>query len=113
VVQGLSVHKDIAEVPGSVMRLWTGVPGHPKRRCAMRTKLISALLFSGALIVPGVALADQPTCGGFGTPGEVNQLINDGVLGGGQPGKVQANFGIPANEWADIRNDARKGIGFP
>jgi len=79
----------------------------------MRTKPLAALLVSGLLLVPGIALAKQPTCGGVGTPGDLNQVINDGSTGGGQPGKVQANFGIPANEWAHIRNNARKEQCFP
>ncbi len=76
----------------------------------MRTKLLLALLVSGALLVPGVALAKKPTCLGVGTPGDVNKLFKDVI---GTPGQVQATFGVPANEYAKARNNARKAICFP
>jgi len=69
----------------------------------MRTKLLLALLVSGALLVPGVALAKPDKCGVFGTPGDVNQIIKDLV---GTPGQNTVN--LPANEFAHLRNDVRK-----
>jgi len=74
----------------------------------MRTKLLSGLLVSAALFVPGVALADPPNkCPGNGpdvtTPGDANKILKD-VLG--TPG--QNTVDLPANEFAQGRNDIRK-----
>jgi hypothetical protein len=82
----------------------------------MCTKLLSALLVSAALIAPGVAVAATPEdrCpivmspvpgAPNESPGDVNQFIKDGA---GTPGQNILN--LPANEFAALRNDARKTV---
>ena len=80
----------------------------------MSAKLLSALLVSAALVAPGVALAAPPAdrCADFGppfdfgSPGDYNKAVNDVI---GNPGQ-QTTFNIPPNEFADLRNDARKTV---
>jgi hypothetical protein len=77
----------------------------------MRTNILSALLCSTILFVPGVALADPPTPKCFdaetadavASPGAFNaaQRLEDGTPG-------QNTDGDPANEAAHERNAERK-----
>lgn len=76
----------------------------------MSTKLLLALLFSTSFIVSGVALADPPNlCPGeeFTTPGGFNQVENDEHgTPGNQIGTKKEPI-LPADEFAQDRNEAR------